>query len=80
VRAGLDVGQVLAGSPGGPAGTDLGALGAAADRAERLAALAGPGQIFVGQAASALEPGLRSAGTVEMGGAPLEIFEDATQS
>lgn len=80
VRAGLDVGQVLAGSSGGPAGSDLGALGAAADRAERLAALAAPGQILVGQAASAQEPSLRPAGTVEMGGGSIEIFEDPTQA
>ncbi|MFO0582958.1 MAG: FHA domain-containing protein [Anaeromyxobacter sp.] len=80
VRAGVEVGQVLAGSSGGPAGTDLGALGAAADRAERLAALATPGQILVGQAASALEPNLKPVGAVQIAGGALEIFEDATQA
>ena len=74
VRAGVDVGQVLAGHSG-PVG-ELGALGAAADRAERLAALAAPGEILAGVGAAAAEPKLVPAGTVQMGGAAMEVFRD----
>jgi len=74
VRAGVDVGQVLAGHSG-PVG-ELGALGAAADRAERLAALAAPGEILAGVGAAAAEPKLVAAGTAQLGGGAIEVFRD----
>jgi class 3 adenylate cyclase len=76
VRAGLDIGQVLAGNAGSVGGSELAALGLAADRAERLAALAGPGEILAGVGAAASDPSLHPAGTVEMGGSPVDVFKD----
>jgi hypothetical protein len=57
-------------------GSELAALGLAADRAERLAALAGPGEILAGVGAAASDPSLHPAGTVEMGGSPVDVFKD----
>jgi class 3 adenylate cyclase len=76
VRAGLDIGQVLAGNAGGASGAELAALGLAADRAERLAALAAPGEILAGVGAAASDPSLHPAGTHELGGTPVDVFKD----
>jgi class 3 adenylate cyclase len=77
VRAGIDIGQVLAGNAGsGAAGWELAALGLAADRAERLAALAAPGEILAGVGAAASDPSLHPSGTVDMGGTAVDVFKD----
>ena len=76
VRAGIDMGQVLAGNAGGVAGSELAALGLAADRAERLAALAAPGEILAGAGAAAADPSLHPSGTMDIGGAPVDVFKD----
>jgi hypothetical protein len=52
VRAAVDAGPLLAGDAGGPAGAEIAAMGAAADRCERLAALAHPGEIIIGPGAA----------------------------
>jgi class 3 adenylate cyclase len=80
VRVGLDIGQVLAGNTGGPLGAELAALGLAADRAERLAALAAPGEILAGVGAAASDGALHPAGTVDMGGVPVDLFRDEPTS
>jgi class 3 adenylate cyclase len=75
LRVGVDAGPVLAGDAGGPSGHELTALGAAADRAERLASAAAPGEILVGPgAASALEvAGLARVGTRDVDGLPVDV-------
>lgn len=73
LRAGLDAGPMLAGTTGGPAGVELAALGAPADRAERLAALAAPGEILVGAGAAAAT-GATPLGARELGGSSFEVF------
>lgn len=75
LRAGVDAGPVLAGDAGGPTGHELAALGAAADRAERLAGAAAPGEILVGPgAAGAIElAGLSRLETREVGGMPVDV-------
>jgi class 3 adenylate cyclase len=77
VRAGVDVGPVLAGNTGAGAVQELAALGAAADRAERLVALAAPGEILAGAGAAATAPqGLGKVGMKEVGGSPIEVWRD----
>lgn len=77
VRAGVDVGPVLAGNTSNGTGQELAALGAAADRAERLVALAAPGEILAGAGAAATAPqGLGKVGMKEVGGSPIEVWRD----
>jgi class 3 adenylate cyclase len=77
VRAGVDHGPVLAGNVGSGAAQELAALGAAADRAERLVALAAPGEILAGAgAAAAAAQGLGKVGMREVGGSPIEVWRD----
>jgi class 3 adenylate cyclase len=77
VRAGVDVGPVLAGNTGTGTVQELAALGAAADRAERLVALAAPGEILAGAGAAASAPqGLGKVGMKELGGSPIEVWRD----
>jgi class 3 adenylate cyclase len=67
---------VLAGNTGGGgSGQELAALGAAADRCERLAGLAAPGEILVGPGAAKAE-GVTHVGQREIGGVSVEIFRD----
>jgi hypothetical protein len=77
VRAGVDMGPVLAGNTGNGAAPELAALGAAGDRAERLVALAAPGEILAGAGAAASAPqGLGKVGMKEVGGSPIEVWRD----
>lgn len=73
LRAGLDAGPVLAGNTGGGAGQELAVLGAAADRCERLAALASPGEILVGPGAARAED-VTHLGPRDLGGTSVEVF------
>jgi hypothetical protein len=75
LRAAVDAGPVLAGDAGGPTGHELAALGPAADRVERFAAVAAPGEILVGPgAASAIDlAGMSRVETREIGGLPVEV-------
>lgn len=73
LRAGIERGPVVAGRAAGRA--ELAVLGQAAERAERLAALARPGEILVG-AGAATGRGLRRVGVVRLGEAELEVFRD----
>jgi pSer/pThr/pTyr-binding forkhead associated (FHA) protein len=72
LRAGVDAGPVLAGNAGGAAGQELAVLGAAADRCERLAGLAAPGEILVGPGA-AKGDGVSPLGPRELGGISVEV-------
>ncbi len=74
LRAGLESGPLLAGKAAG-AGAELAALGPAAERAERLAALARPGEILAGPVAAAAT-GLVRVGLRRIGDLELEVFED----
>jgi class 3 adenylate cyclase len=77
LRAGVDLGPVLAGNTGSASGPELCALGAPADRAERLVALAAPGEILAGAGAAASAPtGLAKVGMKEVGGSPIEVWRD----
>jgi pSer/pThr/pTyr-binding forkhead associated (FHA) protein len=77
LRAGVDLGPVLAGNTGSASGSELCALGAPADRAERLVALAAPGEILAGAGAAAAAPtGLAKVGMREVGGSPIEVWRD----
>jgi class 3 adenylate cyclase len=78
LRAGVESGPVLAVRGRAGAG-DLAVLGPAAERAERLAALARPGEILAGPGASEAE-GLRRVGIVRLADLELEVFrlEEAT--
>jgi class 3 adenylate cyclase len=75
LRAAVDAGPILAGDAGGPTGHELAALGAAADRAERLVGAAAPGEILVGPgAASAIDlAGISRAGTREVEGMSVDV-------
>jgi class 3 adenylate cyclase len=75
MRAAVDTGHVLAGRPGGVGRFDLVALGPAAERVERLLALARPGEILAG-AGAAPARGLTRLGLVTVGGTELEVFKD----
>jgi hypothetical protein len=77
LRASVDVGPVLAGTIGTASGPELCALGVTAERAERLVALAAPGEILAGAGAAASAPtGLGKVGTKELGGSPIEVWRD----
>ncbi len=74
LRAAVDAGPLLAGNAMGPTGADVAALGAAADRCERLAALALPGEILLGPgAAGAAGEGVTRR---ELDGAAVEVLLD----
>lgn len=75
LRAAVDAGPVLAGSAAAPAGLEAGALGPAADRTERLLALAAPGEILAGPGAAGAE-GLTRVGLVRLGQLEIEVFRD----
>ena len=75
LRAAVDAGPVLAGNAAGGPGAELAALGAAADRCERLAALARAGDIVIGPgAAAAAESG--GATRSELDEIAVEILSD----
>jgi hypothetical protein len=75
LRAAVDAGPLLAGNAGGGPGAELAALGAVAERCERLAALAHAGDIVVGPGAAGAAA---SAGAAlgELGGIAVEILRD----
>jgi pSer/pThr/pTyr-binding forkhead associated (FHA) protein len=73
LRAGIERGPVLAGRAAGRA--ELTVLGEAAERAERLLALARPGERLVGAGAAKGQP-LRRVGEVRLGELALEVFRD----
>jgi hypothetical protein len=72
LRAGLESGPVLAGNSGRPGSFELTALGPAAERAERLLACAGRGEILAGPAAGAAA-GLAPSGVARLGDAELPL-------
>lgn len=75
LRAAIESGPVLAGNAASGPGFELAALGPAAERAERLLALAARGEIVAGPGAGPAA-GLASAGLVRLGDAEIEIFRD----
>jgi class 3 adenylate cyclase len=75
LRAGIESGVVLAGHAAGASGAELAALGPAAERAERLVALARPGEILAGPAAAAAA-GLGAGALRRIGDVELEVFRD----
>jgi pSer/pThr/pTyr-binding forkhead associated (FHA) protein len=76
VRAGVERGPLLTGNLAGPDAFELTALGDTAERAERLVAMAAPGEILAGPgAAGALH--LRGGSVVAFGSEELEVFRDA---
>jgi class 3 adenylate cyclase len=75
LRAGIESGEVLAGHAAGPSGTELAALGPAAERAERLVALARPGEILAGPGAAAAA-GLEGGALRRIGDLEIEVFRD----
>lgn len=78
LRAGVESGPVLAGGSRGRAAVgELAVLGPAAERAEKLVALARPGEILAGPGASAAD-GLVRVGIVRLGDLELEVFRDET--
>lgn len=74
LRAGIESGPVVARRAVAGRG-DLAVLGQAAERAERLSALARPGEILVG-AGAAKGRRLRRVGEVRLGETELEVFRD----
>lgn len=75
LRAGIESGPVLAGKAAGASGAELAALGPAAERAERLVALARPGEILAGPGAAA-SGGLAAGRLRRIGDLELEVFAD----
>jgi pSer/pThr/pTyr-binding forkhead associated (FHA) protein len=75
LRAAVESGPVLAGDAGVGGGFELTALGPAAQRAERLLAMADRGEILAGPAAGAAA-GLPPAGFVRFGDAEVQLFRD----
>jgi class 3 adenylate cyclase len=75
LRAGIATGQALVGKVGAPGGTDLAALGPAAERAEQLVALARPGEILAGAGAGKLKA-MHRVGSVRLGDVHFEVFRD----
>lgn len=75
LRAAVEWGLVLSGQGAGAAGFDLVALGPAAERAERLLAVARRGEILAGPGASAAG-GLASVGVRDLGAEQVEVFQD----
>ncbi len=74
LRAAIDSGPILAGNAAA-SGLDLAALGPTAERAERLLALARPGEILAGPAVAAAA-GLVPAGLRRLGDVEIEVFRD----
>jgi class 3 adenylate cyclase len=72
LRAAVDAGPLLAGAANASAGADIAALGPAADRCERLAAMARPGDVVLGPGAAGarVEGALRD----ELDGAEVAIL------
>ncbi len=77
LRAAIESGPILAGNAAS-SGLDLAALGPAAERAERLLALAVPGEILAGPGAAGAG-GLVSAGLRRLGDAEVEVFRAADE-
>jgi pSer/pThr/pTyr-binding forkhead associated (FHA) protein len=75
LRAAVDRGPVLAGNIGGPDAFELAALGETAERAERLLALARPGEILAGPGAAGAE-GLGPGELRRLGSDEVEVFSD----
>jgi class 3 adenylate cyclase len=75
LRAAIESGPVLAGNAAGGAGFELAVLGPAAERAERLLALARQGEIVAGPGAGPAA-GLQRAGLVRAGDAEIELFRE----
>jgi class 3 adenylate cyclase len=75
LRAAIESGPVLAGNAAGSGGFELAALGPAAERAERLLALAGHGEIVAGPGAGPAA-GLASAGLVRVRDVEIELFRE----
>lgn len=75
LRAGLETGPVLAGNAGEAGRFELVALGNAAERAEKLLALAGHGEILAGPGAGGA-PGLARVGLRPIGETEIEVFRD----
>jgi class 3 adenylate cyclase len=75
LRAGVEFGPVLAGNVAGAGAFELAALGPAAERAERLLALAARGEILAGPGASRAG-GLARVGLVRIGQSEIEVFID----
>jgi GAF domain-containing protein len=76
VRVSVDAGSLVAGNLAGPAGFELAAAGEPAERAERLLALAAPGEILAG-AGLRDQPGLVADAVEEIGGTTVEVFRVA---
>ena len=72
VRAAVDAGLTLVGNVSGPEGFELSALGEAADRVERVLALAGGGEILAGPGAAS-GAGLGEAATIQLGATALSV-------
>jgi hypothetical protein len=75
LRAAIETGPVLAGNAARGAGFELAVLGPAAERAERLLAIAARGAIVAGPVAGPLA-GLASSGLVRVGDAEIELFRE----
>ncbi len=75
LRAAIESGTVLAGDAGGGAGFELVALGPAAERAERLLALAAHGEILAGPGAGPTS-GLARARKIRAGDEQIVVFRD----
>jgi class 3 adenylate cyclase len=73
VRAAVDAGPLLAGNLAGLRGLELAAVGEAAERAERLLALAAPGEVLAGAGLRG-QPGLVAEAVEEIGGTTVEVF------
>jgi len=73
LRAAVETGPVMAGNAAEAGGFELTALGPAAERAERLLALATRGEILAGAGAAA-EGGLERVGVRSVGDGELEVF------
>jgi class 3 adenylate cyclase len=76
VRVAVDAGPMVAGNLAGAGGFELAAVGEAAERTERLLALAAPGEILAGAGLRA-QPGLVAEAVEEIGGTTIEVFRDA---
>ena len=75
LRAAIETGPVLTGNAAGAGGLELAALGPAGERAERLLAVATPGEILAGPGA-AEATGLPRDGLRRVGDVELEVFAD----
>lgn len=75
LRAAVETGPVVAGEAGAVGGIDLVALGPAAERAERLLAVAARGEILAGPGAG-LGAGIPRIGARRAGETEIEVFRD----